>query len=118
MTVIRVNNIRLYAFHGCLPEEEKIGGHYRVDVKIEAEVSSAIQMDNLSDTVDYCMVYEIVKREMAIRSRLIEHVAGRIAKTLVHELHEIRKVRVSVTKLAPPVNGDVGEVRVDVTEKR
>lgn len=114
MGIINVNNIRLYAYHGCLPAEEIIGGEYVVDVKIKTDFSLAEKNDDLSKTVDYCDVYEIVKREMKIRSKLIEHVARRIADSLKKEIRKIEKVKVRLTKIAPPVHGAVESVSVEV----
>ena len=110
--IISVNDIHLFAYHGCLPEEATIGGNYIVDLKIFTDYSNASINDDLSETVDYCMVYEIVKREMAIRSKLIEHAARRIAEALKKEINRIDKVEVVLTKIAPPVNGAVGSVSV------
>ncbi len=115
MGVILVGPIRTYSFHGCLPEEEKIGGNYLVNVKINADFSEAEKNDELSSTIDYCDVYQVVVREMAIRSKLIEHVAARIAEVLKNEIAKIEKVKVTVTKIAPPMNGDVAEVSVIVS---
>ena len=110
--IISVNDIHLYAFHGCLPEEASIGGNYIIDLKIFTDYTEASMNDDLSYTVDYCTVYEIVKREMAIRSNLIEHVACRIAVALKTEIHRIEKAEVVLTKIAPPLNGSVGSVSV------
>lgn len=110
--VILINNIRLYAYHGCLREEAIIGGNYMVDVKIITDYSGASLTDKLSQTVDYCIVFEIVKREMKIRSKLIEHAAQRVATSLKEEIPGIKKVIVKLTKFCPPVNGDVGSVSV------
>jgi dihydroneopterin aldolase len=110
--IITINNIRLYAFHGCLEEEAIIGGNYIVDVKIYTDFSVAAKNDDLSGTVDYCEVFEIVKREMKIRSRLIEHAAHRISLALKKEIRGIDKVKIRLTKIAPPVNGNVGSVSV------
>jgi dihydroneopterin aldolase len=110
--IISVNDIHLYAFHGCLPEEAAIGGNYTIDLKIFTDYTKASLNDDLSFTVDYCIVYEIVKREMAIRSKLIEHVARRIAEALKKEILRIEKVEVVLTKIAPPLNGSVGSVSV------
>ena len=109
-----INNIRLYAYHGCLEEEARIGGNYIVDIKIFTDFSIAAKNDDLSRTVDYCKVYAIVKREMKIRSKLIEHAAQRIADALKIEIAGIEKVRVKLTKVAPPVNGEMGSVSVIV----
>ena len=110
--IISVNDIHLFAYHGCLPEEATIGGNYIVDLKIFTDYSNASMNDDLTETVDYCTVYEIVKREMAIRSKLIEHAARRIAEALKKEINRIDKVEVVLTKIAPPVNGAVGSVSV------
>ena len=115
MSVINVKGIKLYAYHGCLDEEAIIGGNYVVDVKIETDFSQAMKTDDLTKTVDYVTVYDIVKEQMAIRSRLIEHVASRIADELIHLIPAIQEVRVTVCKLNPPMNGDVSKVCVTVT---
>ena len=112
MGTINVNCIKLYAFHGCLEEEAIIGGNYIVDVKIETDFSVAEKTDELSKTVDYVEVFRIVKEQMAIRSKLIEHVAGRIADALTKQIPAIEKSEVTVTKINPPLNGDVSSVSV------
>jgi len=109
---IEVNGIKLYAHHGCLPEEEAIGGHYVVDVRITTDFSVAMQNDDLSATVDYVDVNRIVAREMAVRSKLIEHVGYRIVQALKSEVSGIDVVQVKVTKLTPPINGDVNDVAI------
>lgn len=110
--IIYVNDIKIYAFHGCLKEETVIGGNYVVDLEITTDFSEAAKSDDLSKTVDYCIVYEIVKREMQIPSKLIEHAALRILTALKREIPKIEKVKVKLTKIAPPVNGSVESVSV------
>src|SRR5690242_7418718 len=109
---ITVNDIKIYAYHGCLDEEACIGSNYIVDVTIETDYSEASASDDLAKTVDYCRVFEIVRREMKIRSKLIEHAAFRIASCLRDEIDRIDRVIVKVTKINPPVNGDIGSVSV------
>ena len=112
---ITLNNIKVYAYHGCLEEEALIGGNYIVDVTIHTDFSLAAETDDLSKTVDYCDVYEIVKNEMAIRSKLIEHVAQRIGTKLLSSIKNIRATDIRLTKIAPPMNGDVESVSVELT---
>ena len=109
---VTLENIQLYAYHGCLDEESLIGQNYRVDVYITTDYAEAAQTDDLSKTVDYAEVYAIVKREMAIRSKLIEHVARRICEALASEIKRIEKCEVKLTKYNPPVNGMVGNASV------
>lgn len=112
MGIITVDNIRLYAYHGCLPEEGVKGGDYIVDVTIDTDLTKPAQTDELADTVDYCVVFDVVKREMGIRSKLIEQVAQRIVDGLRKEYPAVKKFSVKVTKLKPPINGPVDSVAV------
>jgi dihydroneopterin aldolase len=111
MGVIKLRNIRLYAYHGCMEEEGKIGSEYRVDVKVKADLSAASQTDRLQDTVDYVTLHRIVKEEMAIRSKLLETVAKRIIDRVLSEL-TAEKIEVEISKLNPPIGGDVLSVSV------
>lgn len=118
MGTISVKNIRVYAYHGCLEEEAKIGSDYRVDIKVHADLSTSAQTDALEDTVDYVHLNHIVTEEMAIRSKLLEEVAQRIIDRIFRELSLVEKVKVSVAKLNPPIGGDVSSVVIGLTKKR
>jgi dihydroneopterin aldolase len=108
MGLMEVNGIRVFAHHGCLPEEARIGGHYRVDVRVEGDFGNAERSDDLSDAVDYARVAGIVREAMTRRSNLIEHVAHRILEELRAAWPGLRW-RVRVVKEHPPVEGDVRE---------
>ena|ERR1035437_8138917 len=116
MEKILVEGIKLYAYHGCMKEEAVIGGNYIVDICIEADMSKPSKSDNLNDAIDYVTVYEIVKKEMAVRSKLIEHVAKRILDKLKKRFPKTEFIEVKVTKLNPPIDGDVDKVSVVVSE--
>ena len=118
MGIIQVNNIKLYAFHGCLEEESKIGSDYRVDVEVKVDLKKSAKTDELSDTVDYVHLNHIVKEEMAIRSKLLEEVAQRILDRSFKELRMIRRAKISVAKMNPPIGGNVQEVVIILTKKR
>ena len=118
MGIIQLNNIRLFSNHGCLEEEAKIGSEYRVDVEIKANLKKSAQTDELSDTVDYVHLNRIVKEEMAIRSKLLEQVAQRILNRFFKELKMIKKAKVAVAKINPPIGGNVEEVVIVLTKKR
>lgn len=118
MGIIQLKNIRTFSYHGCLVEESKIGSNYRVDLEIEADLHTSAASDKLADTVDYVHLNKIVVEEMAIRSELLEHVAQRILDRILQELTKVEKVTVAVSKLNPPIGGDVQEVTIVLTEKR
>jgi 7,8-dihydroneopterin aldolase/epimerase/oxygenase len=110
MGVIEVNGIRVYAYHGCLSEEGRIGGHYRVDVAVSGDLAAAEASDKLVDTIDYGRVTAIVREQMAQRSKLIEHVARRILDALKTEWSGAFRWKVRLVKEHPPVAGAVDHV--------
>ncbi|MBS1651384.1 MAG: dihydroneopterin aldolase [Bacteroidetes bacterium] len=113
---ISVHGIKLYAYHGCLTEEAKIGGNYIVNVDIETDFKSAALSDELTDTIDYCVIYEICKKEMGVKSKLIEHVGQRIFNTIKLTFLTVKKLRVKVIKQLPPMNGNVDEVSITIED--
>ncbi|WP_046755271.1 dihydroneopterin aldolase [Kordia jejudonensis] len=118
MGIIRVTNINVYAYHGCLVEESKIGSEYRVDVAVKADLQPSAVSDNLQETVDYVHVNRIVKEEMAIRSALLEHVAKRILDRIFKEIVIAEEATVEVSKINPPIGGNVEMVTIEMTQKR
>lgn len=118
MGKVKVDNIRVYAHHGCLKEETAIGSEYRVDVSVNANLAKASLSDRLSDTVDYVHINHIVKEEMNTPSKLLEHVGKRIVTRIFDEITIVNKAQVSVSKINPPIGGDVEKVTVVLKEKR
>tara|TARA_B100000508_G_scaffold141092_1_gene146452 strand:- start:118841 stop:119203 length:363 start_codon:yes stop_codon:yes gene_type:complete len=113
---VEVNGIKLYAYHGCLPEEGEIGGHYTIDVAVKTDFSPSFDSDDLNDTVDYVIINKIVKEEMKQRSKLIEHVGKRILSRLEKEITGISNAKIKVIKHCPPIEGDVNNVAVIIEE--
>ncbi|WP_111683223.1 dihydroneopterin aldolase [Winogradskyella tangerina] len=118
MGIIKVENIRVYAHHGCLKEETIIGSDYRVDVEVKADLSTSANTDELNDTVDYVFLNRVVREEMAIPSKLLETVAQRILNRFFNEDQLIQKATVSVSKINPPIGGDVEMVTIVLSEER
>ena len=112
MNKIIVEGINLYCYHGCLDEEAVIGANYIVNVIMETDFTEASKTDDLSKTIDYVTVYNIVKAEMAIRSKLIETVGQRIINHLKNEFNTLKNLEVKITKLNPPMNGNVEKVSI------
>lgn len=118
MGIIKLKNIRTYSFHGCLVEESKIGSDYSVDLEIKTDMRKSMETDELEDTVDYVHLNKIVMEEMAIRSKLLEHVAHRIVQRVFREIAAVSRIIVSVSKINPPIGGDVEAVTVQIEEYR
>ena len=118
MGIIRVEDIRCYAYHGCMDEEGVIGSDYSVYVEVNTDLTLSSKTDKLADTVDYVAISRIVQEQMAIRSKLIEHVAQRILDQLLTELPTIEEALVVVVKHKAPIQGDVQRVSVEMRAKR
>lgn len=118
MGTIKLKNIRTYSYHGCLIEEGKIGSDYSIDLEIKTDLRKSCLSDDLHDTVDYVLLNRIVVEEMEIRSHLLEHVAQRIITRIFGEIPEVSRILLGVSKLNPPIGGDVEAVTVELEEYR
>jgi len=118
MGIIRLKNIRTFSYHGCLEEESKIGSEYSVDLEIKTDLRTSKTSDKLEDTVDYVYLNAIVVEEMAIRSNLLEHVANRIVTRIFKEIAAVSRITLGVSKLNPPIGGDVEAVTIVLEEYR
>ena len=118
MGKIILKNVRCYSFHGCLKEEGLIGSEYLVNLKVNASLKKSAVSDRLSETVDYVLLNQIIKHEMAKPSKLLETVANRINKSVFKKDLRITKSIVTITKVCPPINGDVEGVSVKLKQKK
>ena len=118
MGIIKVENIRVFAHHGCLTEETKIGSDYRVDLEVKGNLRPSAITDKLSDTIDYVFLNKVIREEMAKPSHLLETVAKRILSRIFNEDNLVKKATVYVSKLNPPIGGDVEMVTIQMTQKR
>lgn len=115
MAIISISNMEFYAYHGCFAEEQAIGTHFRVNLRLWANTQQAEQSDDINDTVNYLEVYQVVKREMETPSHLLEHVAHRIGTAVKDAFAAIEQVEVTVEKLNPPLGGQMESVSVQLT---
>jgi dihydroneopterin aldolase len=118
MGEIKLEDIRVYAHHGCLPEETIIGSDYLVQLHIGVDLSLSAMSDRLEDTADYVLLHQIVVQEMKVPSKLLEHVALRINNSILEKLRSVQWTEVTVSKLNPPIGGDVNRVSVVLKTSR
>lgn len=107
--------MKFFAHHGCFDEERTIGNYFTVDFAAQTDMKAASESDALEDALNYQLIYDIVKEEMAVPSHLLEHVAGRILKHFRREFPEVTSATVSISKLNPPLGGEVGASRVTMS---
>lgn len=112
MATIAIEGMEFHAYHGCFAEEQVIGNTFIVDLWFETDTSVAEQTDDLNKTVNYADVYQIVKKEMEINAKLLEHVGKRVINAVQESFPEIESIGLKISKLNPPVGGKVSNVSV------
>ena len=118
MVEIYLKNVRCYCFHGCLKEEGVIGSDYLVNLWAKGFLGRASLTDKIEDTIDYVFLNKVIVEEMSIPSKLLETVAERILNRILKEESRVQKITVTVSKICPPINGDVESVSVKLSKKR
>ena len=118
MGKIYLKGIAVYAFHGCLEEESKIGSEYEINLMVKTNLEASSKSDNLKDTINYVMLFKIVKDEMKKRSALLENVTDRIINKIMSSFQYVSKVEVEVSKKTPRIGGNVKEVSVKIKKSR
>lgn len=116
MSIISIEGMEFFAYHGCFKEEQLIGTKFRIDLFMEVDTSLAETSDSLHDTVNYQEVFQLVKEEMKITSKLLEHVGRRILDTLKERFPQIEKARIKIRKLNPPLGGKMDFVSLELTQ--
>lgn len=106
-TYILLENVEMYANHGVFPQETLVGNHFIINLKLKIDFEKASESDDLGETISYAEVFDLVKKEMSIPSKLLEHVAGRIVRVLKNEFTKIEQIELKISKRNPPVGGQV-----------
>ncbi len=111
---VYIDKVRLHAYHGVLPQEQTVGNDYLLSVELLCDITNAMATDDLAGTVNYATVYELVRREMLIPSKLLEHVVGRIGESLFAAFPSISEIKLSLAKVNPPMGADCDGAGVKV----
>jgi len=109
--------MKFLAYHGVSPQETIVGNDFTVDVAYAFSAEKAIASDDLQHTVNYAEVFDLVKKEMAQPSRLLEHVAGRILRAIKEACPQLTSLEVRVSKHHPPLGGEVDAASVSISEQ-
>lgn len=111
---ISLNNLSFYAFHGVMEEERRIGNEFRVDLSVYIPVNEGIKEDRLSSTISYVDLFEIIDEEMKIPTSLLETLAWNIAERIKKKFETVKKGRIRIEKVRPPIPGMLGSASVSL----
>lgn len=108
--IIELEEMEFYAYHGCFKEEQAVGNRFTVNIAIQVDVQKPSETDNIMDALNYVRVYELTKNQIQENSHLLEHVTERILNAIRLEFDYIDWVRVKVSKMNPPMGGQMKSV--------
>lgn len=118
VTYITLNDMEFYAYHGCYAEEQAIGNHFTVQLRLGYDASRAAVSDRIEDALNYVEVYDAIHEEMQQTSHLLEHVAARMLSRLMRQFPQICLAEVTVRKHNPPMQLPVHDVAVTMQTQR
>jgi dihydroneopterin aldolase len=118
MVKIELIGLEFFAYHGVYSEEQKAGNNFIVNLSVAGDFDNAVENDQLEGTIDYEKLYAVIADEMQTRSKLLEHLAGRILNRIIKGHPEIKEIKVAIEKLNPPIKGKCQATRVSISKKR
>ena len=114
MSKIFLEDVKIYAYHGVLPEENIIGTYYVLNIELHTDLWKASESDDLNDTISYADINDIIHYEMKIKSKLLEHVAGRIISKIHENFQQVSYIKLKITKTAPPMQGEMRGASIEL----
>lgn len=114
MSKIFLEDVKIYAYHGVLPEENIIGTYYILNAELHTDLWKAAETDDLNDTISYADINTVIHQEMEIKSKLLEHVAGRIITRIHERFPQISYIKLKITKTSPPMQGEMKGASIEL----
>lgn len=115
---VELEGLEFHAFHGLYPHERESGNWFEVDIAVETDFSVAAATDELSGTVNYEVLFRIVKEEMDQPSKLLETVAEKIVNDVLDQIPAVLSVSLRISKLNPPIGGKVRKATISLSKNR
>lgn len=113
MAKIALETMPFFAFVGVQEFERQVGNDFEVNITVEADIQKAAQTDDVAHTVDYTVIYKLVKEVMSAKVELIETLVVRIGKNILEQFPEVSHCTVRINKLSPKVGGPIATTWVE-----
>jgi len=115
---ISLEGLEFHAFHGVYPHERESGNWFEVDITVDTTVCEGTIGDDLSNTVNYEVLYQFVKEEMEKPSKLLETIGEKIVERVMNDLPAVEKVEIRISKINPPIGGKCKKATIYFSKKR
>ena len=111
MITVELSNLLFNAFHGIYEEEKMLGNEYVVNVSV-AFVEKDTVIEHIHDTVNYAVIYNIIKKRMSIPTALLETIAMQTGNEIHTIYPHLKSISISIKKMHPPIEGMQGAAEV------
>ena len=111
---IQLVDILLHGYHGLFEEEKLVGNTFKINVTVVYQPST-FPITNLSDTIDYGAVFQILQTQMQIATPLLETLAANFCISVFEKFMTAQEISIHIQKMVPPIAGMVGSVAVGLT---
>ena len=113
-TYVCLDDLHFFAYHGVAPQETVVGNEYALSLRLKTDITRAMATDDVADTLNYAEIYQAIKEEMEIPSKLLEHVGGRIVRRLFHDFPVLEYIDLKLSKRNPPMGADIASAGVEI----
>ena len=115
---LRLMNLIFHAYHGLLPEEERLGQRFEVDVELLLDLAAAARADEPQLTVDYTDALALVEQIVTQRRfGLVEALAEALAEGIRQRFSTLEGVIIRVRKPNPPVATTFDGLEVEIERR-
>jgi len=115
---VALEGLEFHAYHGLYPHERESGNWFEVDISVETDFTVAAETDDLSGTVNYEVLFRIIREEMDKPAKLLERLAEKIVDDVLHEIPSVLQVELKISKLNPPIGGKCKKATVTLLKSR
>ncbi len=116
---LHLNKMVFYGYHGVHPEERKLGQRFIVNFCYQTKKKHDIKINNLTDTVDYTKVYDIIKHILEEKEfHLLEVCANTLLDSVLAKFPRIIHAKVNIQKPSVPINGSLNSVEIEMERNR
>ena len=115
---IILEGLEFHAYHGVYPHERSSGNKFEVDVSVETFIDPSAFADDLSGTLNYETLYEVIRTEMEKPSKLLERVGQAMASAILREFPQALSVTITIAKFNPPIGGVCRRAAVTISQAK
>lgn len=105
LQTVALNDVKCFALHGYYPEEQVTGTEFLVSVQVTFYPSG--DTEDLQRTVNYEILNDIIREEMASTKQLLESVVKHMLDRVIAKYPFVLTAVAGIKKMHPPMPGEI-----------